>query len=164
MATQTTQPIAVPLTNGVVWSFGHVDLQMAGLEFTGGFKSFKRSRKRNREIVYSNSPDPVGKTLGQNEYQAGGELYLAWWFALINTVQETLGTGYGDQSFTTLVSYNANGFTPFQDIIINCTVDSTEVDESAGTGALTRNVELTPTKIFFNGIDDLADPLVPPSQ
>ncbi len=155
----TVAPILVPLTNGVVYSFGHVTLQIAGLEFTGGFKSIKRSRKRSREMVMSNSPDPVGKTLGQNEYQCSAELYLAWWFALLNTVQQTLGNGYGDQPFTILIAYNANGFTPFLDTVLNCTFDSTEADDAAGTGALTRMVEFNPTKILFNGIDDLADPL-----
>lgn len=155
----TVAPILVPLTNGVVYSFGHVTLRIAGLEFTGGFKSIKRSRKRKRDMVMSNSPDPVGKTLGENEYQCSAEMYLAWWFALLNTVQQTLGAGYGDQTFTILVSYNANGFTPFQDVILNCTFDSTEADDGTGTQALTRMVEFNPTKILFNGIDDLADPL-----
>lgn len=160
----TVAPILVPLTNGVVWSFGHVTLNIAGLEFTGGFKSIKRSRKRNREIVYSNSPDPVGKTLGQNEYQCSAEVYLAWWFALLNTVQENLGEGYGDQSFVILISYNANGFEPFQDVVQNCTFDTTDADDQVGTTALTRTIEFNPTKILFNGVDDLADPLVASSQ
>jgi hypothetical protein len=162
--TASTSPIMVPLTNGVVYSFGHVTLEIAGLEFTGGFKSIKRSRKRNREMVRSNSPDPVGKTLGENEYQCSAEMYLAWWFALLNTVEEQLGPGYGDQPFLIKVNYTANGFTPFQDLIINCTFDSTEADDGVGTGALTRTVEFNPTKILFNGIDDLADPLTASAQ
>lgn len=164
MATNTSQPIAVPLINGVLYSFAHIDLQIAGLEFTGGFKSIKYSRKRNREMVYSNSPDPVGKTLGQNEYSASAEVYLAWWLNTLNTIQSTLGTGYGDQAFDTLVSYNANGFKPFQDVIQNCNFDSTDGDNSAGTSALTRSIELSPTKIRFNSVDDLADPLVAAAQ
>ncbi len=152
----------VPLTNGVVYSFGHVKLVMAGLEFTGGFKSIKRSRVRSREMVESNSPDPVGKTLGTNKYQCSVVLYLAWWYAMLNTVQQTLGAGYGDQPFLIKVAYNANGFVPFQDTIINCTFDSTHADDGVGAGALTREVEFNPTKILFNGIDDLADPLTAP--
>lgn len=160
----TVAPILVPLTNGVVWSFGHVTLEIAGLQFTGGFKSIKRSRKRSREMVMSNSPDPVGKTLGQNEYQCSAEVYLEWWRALLQTVQQTLGAGYGDQPFTILVSYNANGFQPMQDVILNCTFDSTEADDGVGTQALTRTVEFNPTKILFDGIDDLADPLQAAAQ
>jgi hypothetical protein len=152
-------PIQVPNTSGVVYSFGHCILQIAGLEFQGGFKSFKHSRKRTREMVRSNSPDPVGKTLGENEYQASAEMYLAWWDALQRTVQNNLGPGYGDAPFTILVSYIANGFLPIQDVILNCTIDSTEADDSAGPQALTRMVEFNPTKILFNGIDDLFSPL-----
>lgn len=159
MAVANNPPILVPLTNGVVWSFGHVTLEIAGLEFTGGFKSIKRSRKRTREMVRSNSPDPVGKTLGENEYQCSAELYLEWWRALLNTVQQNLGPGYGDQSFTILVSYIANGFLPIQDVILNCTFDTTDADDGVGPQALTRMVEFNPTKILFNGIDDLEDPL-----
>lgn len=160
----TVSPIMVPLTNGVVYSFGHVTLRLGPLEFTGGFKNIKRSRKRNREMVRSNSPDPVGKTLGENEYQCSAEIYLAWWFNLLNTVQNTLGKGYGDQPFDIFIRYNANGFTPFVDHVINCTFDSTEADDSTGTQALTRMVEFNPTKILFNGIDDLRDPLVAAAQ
>lgn len=156
----TVAPIEVPLTNGVVWSFGHVKLNMAGLEFTGGFKSIKRSRKRNREMVYSNSPDPVGKTLGQNEYQCSAELYLAWWFAMLQTVEQNLGPGYGDQSFDIYITYTGTGYETFQDVVLNCTFDSTDADDSVGTTALTRTIEFNPTKILFAGVEDLADPLV----
>lgn len=152
-------PIQVPLINGVVYSFGHVTLNIAGLEFTGGFKSIKYSRKRNREMVRSNSPDPVGKTLGENEYAASAEVYLAWWYALLQTVEENLGPGYGDQAFTIVVGYQANGFDPFTDTIVNCTFDTTDADNSQGTAALTRTIEFNPTKIYFNDTDDLQNPL-----
>ena len=52
----------------------------------------------------------------------------------------------------------------YTDVILNCTFDSTEADDSAGITALTREMEFNPTKILFNGIDDLADPLVAPPQ
>jgi hypothetical protein len=164
MALVTQAPIQVPLINGVVYSFGHITLDIAGLEFTGGFKSIKYSRKRTREMVRSNSPDPVGKTLGENEYQASAEVYLAWWQALMNTIQNTLGVGYGDQPFNVFVKYNANGFSPIVDTIINCTFDTTDADQSTGPGALVRPVEFNPTKILFNGLDDLANPLVSANQ
>ena len=157
-------PIAVPLTNGVVRSFGHVRLNIAGLEFTGGFKSFKRSRKREREMPYSNNPDPIGKTLGENKYQASGVFYYDWFMNMIQTVQNQLGPGYGDQPFTIYVSYVGANLVPYTDIIVNCTIDSTEADDTAGNTALTREIEFNPTKIYFGGFEDLADPLVSPQQ
>lgn len=153
-------PIQVPLTNGVVRSFGHVRLQIAGLEFTGGFKSIKRSRKREREIVYSNNPDPIGKTLGENKYECEAEVYYDWWSNLLQTVEEELGPGYGDQSFTIFVSYVGKNLTTYTDQILNCTFDSTDADDKQGTTALTRTINFAPTKILFNGVDDLEDPLV----
>ncbi len=152
-------PIQVPLISGVVWSFQHITTTIAGLEFTGGFKSIDYSRKRTREDVESNSSDPVGKTQGTNKYECKVEMYLAWWYAVIQTITENFGDGYGDQPFSVQVAYNNNGFAPFIDTIQNCTFDSTEASQAAGTGALTRMVDFSPTKILFNGLDDLANPL-----
>jgi len=163
MTAQIT-PIQVPLTNGVVRSFGHTRLQIAGLEFTGGFKSIKRSRKRSREDVMSNSPDPVGKTLGENKYECSAEMYLDWYYNLIKTIQNTYGKGYGDQPFTIFISYVGANLTPYTDVVIGCTFDEDDGDDKAGTPALTRTVNFHPTKILFNGLDDLADPLVASPQ
>ncbi len=159
-AVGNTAPLQVPLTNGVVRSFGHVRLNIAGLDFTGGFASIKRSRKRNREMVRSNSPDPTGKTLGENEYQCSAVLYYDWFMNLLFTVQQTLGPGYGDQPFTIFIGYEGVNLVKYTDKVINCTFDSTTADDAKGVGALTREIEFNPTKILFNGIDDLADPLV----
>ncbi len=153
-------PIQVPITNGVVRSFGHVRLNIAGLDFTGLFKSIKRSRTREREQVYSNSPDPVGKTLGENKYQASGVLYYDGFMNLLQTVQYNLGPGYGDQPFTIYISYIGVNLVPYTDTILNCTFDSTEADDAAGNTALTREIQFNPTKILFGGFDDLADPLI----
>jgi hypothetical protein len=159
MAAQVA-PIQVPLTNGFVRSFGHVRLQIAGLEFTGGVKSIKRSRKREREMPYSNNPDPIGKTLGENKYECSAVVYYDWWANLLQTVQSTLGPGYGDQPFTIFISYVGKNLTTYTDQVLNCTFDSTEADDQQGTAALTREINFNPTKILFNGIDDLEDPLV----
>jgi hypothetical protein len=157
-------PISVPLTNGVVRSFGHMRLQAAGMEFTGGFKSFKRSRHREREMPYSNSPDPIGKTLGENKYQASGVFYFDWYMNFLQTIQNNLGPGYGDVSFTIYCSYVGINLVTYTDIIVGCTFDSTEADDAAGTTALTREIQFNPTKIYFGGVEDLADPLVAPQQ
>jgi hypothetical protein len=163
MTAQIT-PIQVPLTNGVVRSFGHVRLSIAGLDFTGGFKSIKRSRVRKREKVMSNSPDPVGKTLGENEYECSAVVYYDWWANLLFTVQQNLGPGYGDQPFTIYISYVGVNLNPYTDQVLNCTFDTTQADDQQGIPALTREVDFNPTKILFNGVDDLADPLIAPPQ
>ena len=158
-------PIQVPLINGVAYSFAHIELQIAGLSFTGGFKSIKYERTREREMLYSNSPDPVAQTLGQNKYTCSAVLYLAWWYALKATVQQTLGLGYGDQAFTVNVNYNAPGFfDPFMDSIQGCHFDSTKADQSAGITALEREIDFKPLKIYFDQDDDLAVPLQAAAQ
>lgn len=163
MVAQIT-PIQVPLTNGVVRSFGHARLQIAGLEFTGGFKSIKRSRKRSREFVRSNSPDPVGKTLGENEYECSCVMYLDWYYNTIATINQNLGPGYADQPFTIFISYVGVGLVPYTDTVLNCTFDEDTGDDTQGIAALSREVNFHPTKILFNGLEDLADPLVAPPQ
>lgn len=159
MAAQVT-PIQVPLTNGVVRSFGHVRLQIAGLEFTGGFLSIKRSRKRTREMVMSNNPDPVGKTLGENKYECSAVVLYDWYMNLLQTIEQNLGPGYGDQPFTIFISYVGKNLTTYTDQVINCTFDEDDGDDKAGTKALERTINFNPTKIKFNGLDDLEDPLV----
>ena len=156
-------PIQVPLTNGFIAGFANVRLEIAGLEFTGGFKSIKRNRKRKRDMVYSNNPDPIGKTLGENSYECSAEIYVAWLYNLIATLQN-LGIGYADQQFTIFTSYEGKGLQTYTDQILGCTLDDIEGDDKQGTSALTRMINFNPTKILFGGIDDLEDPLVAPPQ
>lgn len=153
-------PIQVPLTAGVVRSFGHLRLQCAGLEYTGGFTKAKLSRKREREQVYSNNPDPVGKTLGENKYECSMTVYFDWWMNTLQTIEQDLGPGYGDQPFTIFVSYVGKNLVTYTDQVLNCTLDETTMDHSQGTKALTCELNFNPTKILFNGVDDLEDPLV----
>lgn len=159
-----TTPIQVPLTNGVIRSFGHVRLSMAGLDFTGGFTAIKRSKKRDREIAYSNNPDPIGKTLGENKYECSATLYYDWLMNMIQTVNQNLGPGYSDQPFSIYVSYVGVGLVTYTDQIINCTIDDISADDSQGTKALMREINFHPTKILFGGFEDLADPLVASPQ
>lgn len=154
-----TQPVAVPLINGAAYSFAHIRLKIAGLEFNGGFKAIKYSRKREREKLESNSPDPVAKSLGMNRYEASVEVYTAWWKVLKDTIKNQIGPGYGDQFFDTFVSYSALGFEPMTDVIVGCTLDTTDIDHSAGIPGLTRMIDLTPLKIYFDRDDDLQVPL-----
>lgn len=158
-----TSPLMVPITNGVVRSFGHVRANFAGLDLTGGIVSLSRSRKREREMAYSNNPDPIGKTLGENHYAASIEVYFDWWANMLATVQR-IAPGYGDQPFTIFCSYVGANLVVLTDQILNCTFDTTEADDKQGIKALTRKIDLNPTKILFNGIDDLADPLVAAPQ
>jgi hypothetical protein len=148
-------PIQYPLINGNRHDFSSIELKLQGNVFIG-FKAIDYSRTRERGMVPGNHPDPLGKTRGKNTYKATVELYIAEW----NAFQAQLGDGYGDVFFQVLVTYSENGFDTIQDVINGCTMDSTEASGSSGTDPLTRKFELNPLKILFNGIDDLATPLV----
>lgn len=153
-----TTPIAYPLLNGVRHGFASIELKMAGQIFIG-FKSLNYLRTRGRAMVKGNHPDPIAKTRGENEYSADVEIYLAEW-NLFQALLQAQGAGYGDQFFSVLATYGENGFDTITDEIIGCTMDSTESSNSQGPDALVRKVDLKPLKIKFNGLDDLAVPLV----
>lgn len=159
-----TAALAYPLINGVRHGYSSIEFKLAGQIFVG-FKSINYGRKRSRSFARGNHPDPLGKTRGTNEYNADCELFLAEWNlfqAQLVAVASTqgLGTGYGDVLFQTLVTYGENQFDTVQDIINGCTVDETTAGQSEGPDPLIRKLDLSPLKILFNGIDDLAVPLV----
>lgn len=162
--TQQVAPISVPLYNGFIRSFAHVRLEIAGMQFSGGFKSIMRKRARTREQARSNNADPVAKTVGENKYECKAEMYLDWYYNLIATIDNTLGVGYADQPFTIYISYVGTNLVPYTDQVLGCTFDIDEGDDKQGTAALVRTVDFTPLKILFNGLDDNADPLVAPPQ
>jgi hypothetical protein len=157
-----TIPIPYPFLNGVRHSFASVEFKFNGVIFTG-IASMNYSRKRNRGLIRGNHPDPMGKTIGENEYTADCELYVAEW----NLFQSTLGNagkGYGDAFFTATAVYSANGFDMITDTLLGCTIDSVEATLAKGVDGLTRKLDLSPLKILFNGQDDLAVPLAAPAQ
>lgn len=156
-----TTPIQYPLINGVRHSFSSIELKLNGQIFVG-FKSINYSRKRTRSYVRGNSPDPLAKTRGENEYTADCEIYLAEWNLFQSQVANGLD-GYGDVLFTVAVTYTENGFDTIQDTIIGCTIDSTDASQGQGPDALTRKIELMPIKILFNGLEDLQVALAAPA-
>lgn len=147
--------ISYPVINGQRHSFASIELKIGSLIFLG-FKSINYSRTRTRALVRGNSPDPLGKTRGENEYSADCEMYLAEW----NLLMSTLGKGYGDATFSVNVTYSENGFDTITDNLLGCTIDSTEASQSQGSDPLTRKFNLAPLKILFGQTEDLAIPLV----
>ena len=154
-----TTPIQYPLVNGSGYSYSSIELNLQGLIFRG-FKAIDFSRKRDRPKVYGNSPDPLFKVVGKNEYDASGELYLAEF----NNFLTQLGPGYGDAYFTTYVTFEQQGFPTTQVKIIGCTLDEVTASFTEGTDPLAMKFMLNPLKILWNGVDDLAVPLTSPPQ
>ena len=150
-------PIQYPLINGSGYSYSSIEWNLNGLIFRG-FKSIDFSRKRDRPKVYGNSPDPLFKVVGKNEYDASGELYLAEF----NNFVTALGPGYGDAYFISTVTFAQNGFPATQVQIIGCTLDEVTASFSEGTDALSMKFALNPMKILWNGVDDLLVPLIAP--
>ncbi len=163
-----TTPILYPLTNGVRHDWASIELHVAG-QIVIARKSIDYSRVRTRAMAEGGSPDPLGKTLGRNAYKATLELLLAEFYQLIGILSQQAaalggqnGAGYGDVPFLVQVMYQSRGFDQITDTIIGCTLDSTEAAHGISPDALSRKFELNPTKILFNGLDDLLDPLGPP--
>ena len=158
-------PLSYPLVNGYRHSWASIEVKLNGQIFYA--TSVNYSRKRNRTIVRENHPDPVGKTIGANEYSADLEMLLAEYNALQAGLiaaanQQGLNGGYGDVFFQVVVQYSENGLDTVTDTIDGCTMDSTEASNAEGTDPTKRKFELSPLKIKFGGQDDLATPLVAP--
>lgn len=152
-------PLLYPSTAGARPSFGHIELKIAGFPFVG-FKKIDYSRTRTREKVRGAHPDPLGKSLGENDYKAAAELYLPEFQLFIAQLRaQNILTGYGDIFFDVTVTTNATGFAVVTDTIRGCTIDTTEASNQQGTSSLTRVFDLDPLKILFNGIDDVTTPL-----
>lgn len=153
-------PLTLPLINGVRHAASSVEVKVAGIIIVG-VKSVNYSRTRTRSMVRGFHPDPVGQTLGENEYSADMEMYFAEYMLLQNTLlQLGGGKGYGDVTFDVLCTYGAAGFDTVTDTIRGCNLDSVETGLSQGPDAITRKINLGPLKILYGGIDDLAVPLV----
>jgi hypothetical protein len=151
-----------PLIQGVRHGYSSIELnfQIPGGKKVQVFaKNINYSRKRTRALVRGNHPDPIAKTRGENEYTADIELFFAEWLLL----KRSLEIGWGDISFTVIVTYGENGFDTVSDQILGCTMDSVEASQSQGSDPLTRKFELNPLKIIFDDEDDLAAPLQPPA-
>lgn len=158
MSTAIT-PIQYPLINGSVCSYSSIEWKLDGLIFRG-FKSVNFSRKRDRPLVYGNSPDPLAKVVGKNSYTCDGELYLAEFSNFLTL----LGAGYGDVFFTSYITFQQTGFPTTQVQVIGNTLDEVTASFSEGTDALSMKFSLNPLKILWNGVDDLAVPLTSPPQ
>lgn len=153
-------PLVYPFTRPAP-SFGHIEFKLNGFPFIA-IKSIDYSRTRTREKVRGAHPDPLGKTLGENDYKATCEIYLPAFNLFVAQLRASgalSGTGYGDMQFNATVTYNAPGFDVITDTIVGCTLDSTDATNAQGAGALTRKFDLDPIKILFNGIDDVSTPL-----
>lgn len=160
-----TTPLSYPLVNGNRHAWASVEIKLAGLIFY--CTAINYARKRNREMVRLNHPDPVGKTIGENDYTGDCEMlvaeYNAFQAALIAQASaQGLNGGYGDIRFPAIVTYTENGFDTIVDTLIGCTMDSTDAAGAQGPNAIKRKFDLSPLKILFNGQDDLATPLGAP--
>lgn len=154
--------LVYPLIRGRRHGFASITLKFAldgGKKIQMFCKSINYGRTRTRGIVRGNHPDPIAKTLGENEYKANVEIALAEYRLLV----AELGPGYGDVQFDTLVTYGENGFETVTDEILGCTLDDDDASNSQGPDPLVRKLDLAPLKILMAGIDDLAIPMISPS-
>ncbi len=150
-----------PLIRGVRHGFANITLKFAldgGKKIQMFCKSINYGRTRSRGLLRGNHPDPIAKTLGENEYKASVEIAHAECLLLIREI----GVGYGDVLFDTLVTYGCDGFETTTDEILGCSIDDHDVSNAGGPDPLMRKLELGPLKIRMSGIDDLAVPMVSP--
>lgn len=162
-----TDVLVFPLVNGIRHAFSSMSFVFkstsgGGSEDIPDIRMFLRSidygRKRDRGEVRANHPDPIAKTLGENSYTASMEVYRAEW----NLILSTFGNGYGDDTFTLLVTWGLSGFETVTDELIGCHFDTSDSGGSQGSDPSVVKIDLNPLKIKFAGLDDLAYPLTTP--
>jgi hypothetical protein len=155
-------PILVPNTGGAMRSFGHCRLNLNGQDFTGGFENLKWTIDNDSEAQFSNNPDPVGFSLGENKYSASVQLYYD--FAL--TLIQAIGPGWQMIPFAGYFTFVGVGLTPYTDVLLACRLTKIELSAQAGQGgkAITLPIELKPLKILPAGIDGNLYPLSPNTQ
>ena len=150
-----------PLVRGRRHGFASITLVFAldgGKKVQMFCKSINYGRTRSRGLLRGNHPDPIAKTIGENEYKASVEIAVAEYRLLV----AELGEGYGDIVFDTLVTYGENGFETVTDEIIGCNLDDDDASNPQGPDPLMRKLDLGPLKIRMGGIDDLEVPMVSP--
>ena len=152
-----------PLVRGVRHGFVNITAKFAldgGKKIQMFIKSVNYGRTRTRGMVRGNHPDPIAKTIGENEYKASVEMALAEYRLLV----AELGPGYGDVFFDLLVTYGLDGFETVTDEILGCTLDDDDASNGQGPDPLMRKLDLAPMKIKMAGIDDLKIPMISPEQ
>lgn len=160
-----TDVLQFPLINGLRHSFSSMKFVFSSTDeyevpdIKIFLKSIDYERTRDRGEVRANHPDPIAKTLGENSYSASMEIYRAEW----NLILSTYGEGYGDRTFSVLVTWGLNGFETVTDELIGCHFDSSGSGGAQGSDPSVVKIDLAPLKIKFAGYDDLVTPLAPPT-
>ncbi len=153
-------PISYPDTVGFRAGFNSLQVKLNGQEIIG-LSEGKLSRKRERGVVYGTNADPIGKTRGKNGYEASITVFVAEFKAYI---LDTFGAGYADVQMILEVTITENGYDTQTHTAYGCTIDASELSFSEGTDPLKMaSIDLGPTKILFNGVDDNARPLAAPA-
>lgn len=161
-----TKPLRSYLINGIAFSYASaqveiscpatglsVDLENVGLTAI----NFKRERDRG-EPGRGGHPDPLFKVRGQNKYTASLKAYKS---VRDYIVEEVLGgAGHGDRVFNITVTFLENGLDAKIVEIRMCTWDTDGSDNQKGTDPTEVEVQLSPLKILFDGLDDVDNPLV----
>lgn len=152
-----TTPLQFPLINGLRHDWSSVELK-ANSQIFMGIKAIDYDWTREVQLVRGFSPDPLGQTRGTNTYGCTIEMYLAEW----NLFLSQLGNGFGDIFFSASVSFAENGFDQITDQIIGTRLIGVAANMTQGSDPLTRKLKFQPTKIRYQGFDNLLTPLTAP--
>lgn len=152
-----TSPLAYPLINGLRHDWSSVEAKLNGQIFVG-IRSINYSISIDAAYVRGTSPDPFAQTRGTNDYTCDCEVYLAEWNQFISQ----LGDGWSDQFFNIQVSYAEESLDQITDLISGCRLVGVEVSQSQSADPLMRKLTFKPLKIYYQGFENLTDPLTAP--
>lgn len=166
-------PLSYPQINGARQSFvstnvvfqqpaiGNLAGGQALSQALRGYTSIDYGRKRTREMMYGNHPDPVAKTRGVNAYKCGAKYYLAEVNLIRAALQALYGglSGYGEVFFNLQITHFENGMDSIIDTIEGCTLDDDQLETKQGPTGTLITLDFGPLKILMNGVDD-CDPIL----
>jgi hypothetical protein len=148
-----------PLVNGYAFSFASVEAKFylpSGLFTIKGWKSINYKSPKERVKVWGSHPNPYAKTIGKQDHEAEGELYLAE----AANLQNSIGPGWGDVMFDIHITYSTPGYTMIEDVIKQCNLDSPEMSFTSGDPAsLSRKFTFNPLDIQYGPNSLFASPL-----
>lgn len=153
--------VQYPLINGVRKDFSSVSLLVAGRQFVG-FTAINYSDSLRPGSVFGASAQRIGRTRGQREISASMTMYRAEWKELREALMLLTGAGFMEAVFDVTVTFGDDGLPTERDQLLGCRIVNVSNNNSAGSEALTVELELDVMDMLHDGTSPLTRPLFAP--
>ncbi len=141
------QPILYPKVNGHVYDFSSVELNFAGLIYTG-VSEISYTHGLEPGVLRGTRSGKLGRTRGEYTAEGSFSMYLEEW----KLFRTALGPGFMEQSFTATILYSEL-LAPLQtDVLVACRITNDEKSHSQGADPLVVAITLDIMEITEDGL------------